>query len=212
MALAVELASRKAEVIAIDRSQTLVEQIKDQVDFALRVDATDEVALRSQQVDQVDTAVVAIGEHFESALLTTTILKNLEIPNIICRARSELHGDIFLRIGANSVIQPEIRTGEELARKLAMPHIRDLIPLEEGFTLIELVAPKRFLDKNLIELKLREEYHVNLVAIQRSLNKPDEDGIEKKVVNVPEPKDIIKEGDVLYIVGPDTALAQLPRE
>ncbi|MEZ6045165.1 MAG: NAD-binding protein [Planctomycetaceae bacterium] len=43
--LAKELSARKAEVIALDHSPTPVEQIKDEVDLAIRLDATDELAL-----------------------------------------------------------------------------------------------------------------------------------------------------------------------
>ncbi|QDU80922.1 Ktr system potassium uptake protein A [Polystyrenella longa] len=216
--LATELAARKAEVIAVDHSPTIVEQIKDNVDLAVRLDATDELALRSQKIDEVDIAIVAIGGNFESALLATTILNSLEIPQIICRARTKFHAEIFKRIGASQVIQPEKQAGEEMARKLALPHLRDLIPLEEGFSLIELDAPGSFVGKSLLELKLRETYNLNLVGI-RNMPVKDEDaedgeGIDEapRIMSVPKPHDIINSGDTLYIVGPDARLAQLPRE
>ena len=99
-----------------------------------------------------------------------------------------------------------------MARKLAIPHLRDLIPLEQGFSLIELDAPASFVGKTLIELKLRESYNLNLIAI---LGQPDAGhGLRgnRRVMNVPGPHDVIHKGDTLFIVGPDKALAQLPRE
>ncbi|MCA9041678.1 MAG: TrkA family potassium uptake protein [Planctomycetaceae bacterium] len=211
--LATELAARKAEVIAIDHSPSIVEQIKDDVDLAIRLDTTDELALRSQKIDEVEIAVVAIGGNFESALLTTTILKTMDIPRIICRARTKFHAEIFRRVGADQVIQPEKQTGEELARKLALPHLRDLIPLEEGFSLIELDAPSPFIGKNLVQLKIRETYNLNLVAIMRKAPEVSDQVEEpRRIMNVPHPHDIIHKGDTLFIVGPDTKLAQLPRE
>ncbi|MCH8829515.1 MAG: TrkA family potassium uptake protein, partial [Planctomycetes bacterium] len=132
MVLARQLAASGVEVIAIDRSQNLVNEIKDDVDVAVRLDSTDESALRSQDVHKVDVCVVAVGENFEAALLTTVIARKIGVPRVICRAQTEFHKDIFHQIGADEVIQPETQAGEQLARKLANPHIKDFISLAEG--------------------------------------------------------------------------------
>ena len=74
-ALARQLAASGSQLIAVDSNSEPVEEIKDQVPVAVRLDSTDDVALKSQNIDNVDVAVVAIGENFEAALLTTVILK-----------------------------------------------------------------------------------------------------------------------------------------
>jgi trk/ktr system potassium uptake protein len=212
--LAKQMSASGVEIIAIDNDRQLVNEIKDQVDVAVRLDSTDEAALRSQDVDKVDVCVVAIGENFEAALLTTVIAKKLGIPRVICRAQTQFHADIFRQIGADEVIQPEIQAGQYLARKLANPHIKDFIALAEGYTLIELQAPKAFVGKALQELALRGTYGVNLVAIKRSVT-TEEDGEtieETEVIGVPKASDRILQGDTLVLVGNDEALARLPKE
>jgi len=214
MTLAKLMSASGVEIIAIDIDRQLVNEIKDEVDVAVRLDSTDEVALRSQDIDKVDVCVVAIGENFEAALLTTVIAKKLGIPRVICRAQTQFHADIFRQIGADEVIQPEIQAGQYLARKLANPHIKDFIALAEGYTLIELEAPKAFVGKALQELALRGTYGVNLVAIKRS-GKIEQDGEtieDTEVIGVPKASDRIEQGDTLVLVGNDEALARLPKE
>lgn len=214
MVLARQLAASGVQVIAVDSSRLLIDEIKDAVDVAVRLDATDEAALRSQDIDKVDVCVVAIGENFEAALLTTVIAGKLGIPRVICRAQTQFHADIFRQIGADEVIQPEMQAGQELARKLANPQIEDFIALAQGYTLIELKAPKAFLGKSLQELALRGNYAVNLVAIKRTreVQSDGETVQQSEVIGVPRASDVIQPGDTLVLVGSDEALARLPKE
>ena len=214
MVLARKLAASGAQVIAIDRSDKLVNEIKDDVAVAVRLDSTDEAALASQGIDSVDVAVVSIGENFEAAVLTTMIVRKLGVSRIVCRAQTVTHGEIFRRIGADEVIQPEKQAGEQLARRLATPHLQDFISLAEGFTLIELFAPSAFQGRTLKSLELRTRYGVNLVAIKR-VNIRERDGIREEIpeiVSVPQPENVILPKDVLVLVGSDQDLAKLPRE
>lgn len=214
MALARDLQKNGAQVVAVDRSINLINEVKDDVDLAVRLDATDEAALRSQEIDKVDIGVVAIGENFEAALLTTVILKRLGVPRIVCRAQTQFHAEIFQQIGADEVIQPEMQAGRHLARNLANPHVEDFITLAEGYTLVELHAPKAFQEKTLQALGLRSKYGVNLVAIKR-LKRVQRDGetVEKReVISVPKADDRIQSDDVLVLVGSDEALSRLPKE
>ena len=214
LALSKNLGMSGAHVIAIDRNRQNIETIKEDVQVAVKLDSTDEVALKSQGVDKVDACVIAIGENFEAALLTTVIVKKLGVPKIICRAQSEFHAEIFKRIGADEVIQPETQAGEQLAHNLANPHVEDLISLAEGYTVVELASPKTFHNQTVAELALRSKYHVNLVAIKKKTTvEQDGETVEKQIIiSVPSPDDMIHDGDMLVLVGSDDALAKLPKE
>ncbi len=211
--LARELSARGAQVIAIDRNLQLINSIKDAVDVAVRLDSTDEIALLAQEFGEMDVCVVAIGENFEAALLTTVIAKKLGVPRIICRAQSELHAEIFKSIGANEVIQPELQAGEHLSRRLASPQLQDYVALAEGYTLIELLAPTAFHGQTPAQAELRSRYGVNLIAIKRPTTAgPDVEEVEYQVISVPRPDEQILADDVLVLIGSDEALAQLPKE
>ncbi|MCA9083582.1 MAG: TrkA family potassium uptake protein [Planctomycetaceae bacterium] len=212
-ALARRLSIHGAEVIAIDTDERLVEEVRDDVALAVRLNSTEEAALRSQEVDRVDCVVIAIGENFEAALLTTVICKkNLQIPHVICRAQTQFHAEIFRQIGADEVIQPEQNAGDMLGRRLAHPRINDYITLGEGFTIVEMLAPSKFAGKTVKEIDLRSTYQVNLIAIRRRTGKPDEECDGTRLINVPGPNDRIEATDILLLSGSEESLARLPQE
>lgn len=220
MALARNLSRLGAQVIAVDRNMQLVNEIKDDVDLAVRLDSTDRDALDAQDIDKVDVSVVAVGENFEASLLTTVILRKLGVPRIICRAQTSFHAEIFRQIGADEVIQPETNAGEQMARRLANPRLHDVIDLAEGYSLVETEAPQSWWGVGLKDLGLRTKFDVNLVAIKRQVAAPvqdegDESAPEKpapEIISVPRPDDLIQEGDLLMLVGSHEAIDKLPRE
>ena len=73
--LARALAASGAEVMAIDCAAELVEAVRDEVTLAVRLDSTDEEALKAQGIGKVDAAIVGIGEDFEATVLTAAVLK-----------------------------------------------------------------------------------------------------------------------------------------
>lgn len=216
MALARRLSAHRADVLAIDSDQQLVNEICDDVAIAVRLDATDEAALRSQEVDRVDTVVVAIGENFEAGLLTTAICKrHLGVPHVICRAQTRVHAEIFAQIGADEVIQPEQNAGDMLGRRLAHPRINDYIKLADGFTIVEMLAPSKFAGRTVKEIHLRPTYQVNLIAIRRKPKTLPDDPPRPDsplLISVPGPDDLIEAEDILLLAGSEESLARLPQE
>ena len=88
--LAIALAMSGAEVIAIDRNRDEIELIRDQVSHAVRLDSTDEEALKAQGIDKVDVAIIGIGQGtgrgFEASVLTVVNLRQMGVKNIYARA------------------------------------------------------------------------------------------------------------------------------
>ena len=60
--LASELTVQGNEVMAVDRTMSKVEAIKDQVTHAICMDAADPVALQSLPVKEAEAVIVSIGE------------------------------------------------------------------------------------------------------------------------------------------------------
>ena len=191
-----------AEVIAIDKDRKRIENISEDVTVAVRLDCTDEQALRSQGIDKVDTAIVGLREDFEAMVMTTVILKSMGVGQIICRSERDIHANILRRIGADVVVLPDDEAAIRWSARLTAPHIRDRLEFAPGFSLVEYEAPKEFDGLSLIELELRKKYNVNLIAINRK--------DKNKVINVPTPGTKIYQGDILWLVGSEDALAGLP--
>jgi trk system potassium uptake protein TrkA len=210
--LAIALSMSGAEVIAIDRDRVIVEDIRDQVSLAVRLDSTDEDALKSQGVDKVDAAIVGMGQGgrtFESAIMTVVSLKAMGVKQIYARAQNLTSGQVFTAVGATEIIYPEIETAQRWAYKLIAPHIGEKIDFAPGYSMASVVAPASFNEQTVMDLQLRQKYSINLVAVKR--HQPEG---EKKVnvVNVPLPDTIIYEGDTLMVAGSEKDLATLPRE
>ena len=125
--LAIALSMSGAEVVAIDKDRTIIEEIRDQVTQAVRLDSTDEDALKAQGIDKVDVAIVGMGERghaFESAILTVVNLKAMGVPLIYARSENLTAGQVFAAVGATDVVYPEIETAQRWAYKLIAPQNR----------------------------------------------------------------------------------------
>ncbi len=211
--LAIALAMSGADVIAIDKDRDIVEDIRDQVSHAVRLDSTDEEAMRAQGVDKADVAIVGMGERgraFESAILTVVNLKQMGVPQIYARAANLTAGQVFSAVGATEVIYPEIETAQRWAYRLIAPHIEEKIDFAPGYSLARVKAPASFHNKTVMDLQLRQKYNVNLVAIKRSEDNVKED--EDRVINVPMPETPVYADDILMVAGSDVDLSRLPQE
>ncbi len=205
--LAQALSASGAEVIAIDKSRQIIESIRDQVTMAIRLDSTDEQALLSQGIDDVDAAVVAIGTDFEANALTTSTLKSIGIKRVISRAGSEIRGEILRRIGADEIVFPEHESATKWVHRLLLPKLLESIEIGDGHSLVELQAPENFHNKDLRSLQLRQKYNINVVAIRRMTGKADDSGKERQEIVMPMPDTVILPGDVLWVIGPNQAIA-----
>jgi trk system potassium uptake protein TrkA len=211
--LAIALAMSGAEVIAIDKNREEIELIRDQVSLAVRLDSTDEEALKAQGVDKVDVAIIGIGqEGFESAILTVVNLRQMGVKKILARAESLVSGEVFSKVGATDVIYPEIESAQRWAYKLIAPQIGEKIDFAPGYSLARIKAPASFHGKTVMDLQLRQKYKVNLVAIKRDEHNQKKKTDSAKIINVPMPSTVVYENDILMVAGSDADLAKLPQE
>ncbi len=196
-----------AEVIAIDRTEERVKKAADVVPHVVQLDAMDEKALRDVGVQNVDTAIVSIGENIESSILVVMILKNMGIKNIIAKAVTTLHGKVLENLHVQRIVFPERDMAVRVAQSLARPSILDQLMLSEEYSIVELETPKNLLGKTLQGVQLRTKYGVNLIAIKRRVL---EKGEVKETWNVnPHPDDIMEEGDILVLIGTNEHLEKL---
>jgi trk system potassium uptake protein TrkA len=213
--LAIALAMSGAEVIAIDKNRDEIESITDQVSHAVRLDSTDDEALKSQGVDKVDVAIIGIGQGaggFESAILTVVNLRQMGIKQIYARAEDLIAGEVFSKVGATEVIYPEIESAERWAYKLIAPQIGEKIDFAEGYSLARIQAPASFNGRTVMDLQLRQKHNVNLVLIKRGENSKQTKAEKGKIINVPMPSTVVYQGDILMVAGSDADLAKLPQE
>jgi trk system potassium uptake protein TrkA len=201
--VATTLFDNGAEVLIIDNDDKKLQELRGRVSAAAKMDCTDEQSLRSVGIDEVDAVILAVGD-VETSVLTSVLLKKLGVMNIQAKVDSELHARILEIIGVNNILFPEKQVGEQLAHTLLSPNVLNYINLNSGHCIAELAVPKEFIGKTLQELNLPNEMKVHVVAIKYAEMTVTENGdniIETKINNMPTANDLIKEGDVLVLLG-----------
>lgn len=187
------------EVLAIDSNEQRIQDISSIVTHAVSADSTDEDALRALGIRNFDVVVVAIGEDIQSSILTTLILKDLGVSTIVVKAKSELHGKVLAKIGADKVVYPERDMGLRVAHHLTSPNIIDYIELSPDYSIVDLLVPDSMVGQNLKELDLRARFGCNVMAIRQ--------GDDMNIA--PHPEDRLVAGDVLVVVGRKDNLTKL---
>ncbi|MGG1312242.1 potassium channel family protein [Cohnella laeviribosi] len=193
------LAEMGYEVLAIDEDQERVQDVAHIVTHAVSADTTDEEAIRALGIRNFDVVVVAIGQNIQASILTTLILKDLGVPQIIAKAQNELHGKVLSKIGADKVVFPERDMGLRVAHHLISPNILEHIELSSDYSIVEMKVPSSIVGKSLKQLDIRVKYNCNVLAVKR-------DG-EMNIT--PRPDESLCADDVLVIVGRNEQLTRL---
>ena len=116
--VAESLIQKGCEVLAIDSEESKIQAISDIATFAVQCNATDEGALKAVSAQNVDIAVVAIGENIEASILIVQTLTEMGVKSIIAKAVTNTHGKILSNLGVSEVIYPERDAAIRLAHRL----------------------------------------------------------------------------------------------
>jgi trk system potassium uptake protein TrkA len=186
-----------------------VEEVKDDVALAVRLDASDESALADQGVGEADVLIATIGVDFEAQLLTVVYAKRIGVKRVLARASSELHARILGLVGADEILFPEEEAANRLAQRLLIPNIHSYFELAEGFSVVEIEAPKRAVGKTIGDLDFLRRYRLNLIGIRSAPAEPDG---RSRFDPVPSPDHTIDAGDLLTVVASDLDIARFMDE
>jgi len=209
--VALTLAEGGQDVLVLDSDEHRLEAVKGKVTRAVRCDATDREALRAVGVEDVDTAVVALGDKFEAGVLVTAHLKALGVGWIVARATTQVQGEILRLVGANRLVHPEIQMAEQIARGLAAHNVLEHLKIADDLNVVELRAPTSFVGKTVKDLDLRNRFGVNVITIRRRKAYVDQHGeTQHRVVSdLVAPTDVVDRDDVLVVVGSDEAVKKI---
>ncbi len=197
-AVAEELCQMDHEVLAVDNNPEQVEQVADYVTHAVCCDATNIQQLKEIGVKNFDCAVLAIGSDIGSSALVTLNLKELGVPQVICKAQNHVHRRVLERIGADHVIFPEHEMAVKLAQDLVGSSLVNYLELSQDYGLMELPLPKGWVGRSILELNVRRAYAVNIIAVRAT-------GSEDMKV-APGPDYTFQAGDRVIVVGETSAI------
>lgn len=196
-----ELADKGFEVIAVDKSKEAVQRVRDLASRAIVADGTDKEIMAQIGIQEDDTVIISFGEDLAAATLITLYLKQLKVKQIVVKAPNEEHQMILEKVGATDVIIPEKEIANKVARSLISPNVLDYLPLSEDYMIFEMAPPESFLGKTMAELQLRSLYNVMVIAVK--------DLLTDRVSTLPPANFVIKDGQVLVLVGREADIEKL---
>ncbi len=185
-ALALDLAESGSEIIAIDSNEEKVREIREVTENAFIVNNLEKKTLIETGIQNCDVAIVCIGEHMDSSILTTLNLVSLGIPKVIAKAMSAEHGVILEKLGAE-VVFPERDMAIRLASRL------------ERINVSKMVVPDKFIGKSVEDINLRKHFGLNIIAIENNDNVND--------IITPDYK--FKQNDILFLSGSKDGILEL---
>lgn len=199
MSVAKTLARQGYGVIAIDKNKEHVQEIAEDVEYAVVGDGTDPQLLSTLGLERLDAAVIAVTNDMEASIMATITVKEMGVRKVVVKAISDMHEKIVLKLGADFVVFPERFMGERTAKNLTAGSFVDLVELSPEITIAELAVKKEWIGKSLIDLSFRKEYQINVVAVK-----------EDDKINVsPEPDKPLREGQILVVIGSYKSLGRL---
>ncbi len=199
--LAVHLYRKGHDVLAVDKNPELVSAIKDDVSQAVIADATDRRTMEALDLKKMDAAVVCIGSVLSDSILASMNLKEIGVGTVYAKALSEAHSHILYRLGVTEVIFPEKDQAVSLAERLINPNMLDYLPFMEGYGIVQITPPQKFVGKSLRELNLINRFGVQVVAVKEAV--PD------RLNMIPTADYMLKDSDLIILLGPKEACEKL---
>lgn len=200
------------EVIAIDKDPIIIDSIKDYVTIAVTLDATDEHALQSQGISEVDYAVIALADDFETSIICAESLKKCGVKNIYARYQTELQMKVLALLGIKDLFNPEEKAARSMAETLSFSGMRSSFLLSDEYSVVEVTVPKRYINQTIADADLRHKYNINVITIKRpTINKDTKrvsDSKSEKILGIPHGNTILKEDDIIVLFGSQTDLAR----
>jgi len=198
-----ELADTGSEIILIDKDRERVDQYKDQVAAAYVADALNEDVLEKLVPKTIDTAIVDPGDQTEVSILVTHYLKKLGIREIIAKADSDEHEEILKLVGATRVVRPNTEAARRIAPFLVSSLVFSYLPISKELVIAEVKVPEQFYGKSLIEVDLRKQYRLNVIAYRK---------VDQEDYAFYAPEYRLQADDVLLLAGDQEDVARFTEE
>jgi len=190
-ALALELMAAGAEVLGIDGSEEIVQDLNGQLSRVVQADSTKQEVLDQLGVADFDRVVVAIGSDIESSILTTSMLLRMGVKELWAKAVSEAHALILEQLGVPHVVRPERDMGRRVAH-LVRGSMQDFLEIGDDFSLVKMKPAEALTGVPLSELEIRTRYGVTIAAVKS----PEQRWTYATAETVLEP------GDAILVTGP----------
>ena len=197
-ALATRLAQSGCELLVLDRDEEKIREMRELTDNAYVGSNLEKKTLLDTGIQNCDVAVVCIGSHIDTSILTTLNLVSMHIPTVIAKATSADHGAILEKLGAQ-VVYPERDMAVRLANRLENARMLDFVQLSEKINVTKMRVPAQLVGKTVAEADLRSRFGLNILALEH----------QGSVVETVRPEQELRKEDILYLSGSRSGITKL---
>ena len=163
--MAKELMAHNVEVLVADRNEELISQIAPDVTYAVSADLSDAGAIKELGLKNMDVVIVCMSRNLEASIMCIMGAKEEGVPQIIAKASSSRTVEIFRKIGADKIFQPEVEEGILTARKLLSSNFIDFFDLSENISIVDMLPMEDWIGKSMKQLDLRKKHGINVIAV-----------------------------------------------
>lgn len=182
-----QLSKYNCETLAIDKNMDRVEIADEYATYAMQINMKDIEDFEELSLNSYDIAIITFSD-VQTSILTALVCKENNIPMVVAKANDETHKKILTKMEVDKIISPEEDAGIKLAKSIMDKSIIEMIDLSEEYSIVELNVSKKWVDKTLGELRLRNIYGLNVLCIKNK---------SKDIVISPLPDHILGSGDIL---------------
>lgn len=168
--LAKKLIDLGNDVVAVDKNAEKIEALNTLLTDSFVGDCSNESVLKALGVNNFDVCFVCTAENFQSSLEITSMLKELGAGFVVATAKRDRQADLLKKIGADDVIYPEKQIAEKTGIRYNAKNIVDLIQISDEYAIYEIPVPKAWIGKTIIEVNVRKNHKVNIIAIKNNDN------------------------------------------
>lgn len=215
--LAEMLTQQGHEVIGVDNDIETIEGIKDKITQAICMDCRQQSSVKNLPLKDADIVIVTIGEDEGANLLTTALMKKMNVARLISRSVSPIHETILEAMGITEIVRPEEEAAGRWARKLTTAGIVDSYELTEQYGIIKAKVPARFAGKTIFEIGFNKIYNVIVLAIMKDTREKNILGILRKesklkIEGIATADTVLNEGDIMVLYGHNDDIKKLLKE
>lgn len=170
MAVAKELVSNGAEVLAVDTDEELVNAASAEIPYCKCADITEAEVIRQLGIANIDVVIIAMASNLKASVMATMLCKEIGVKTVIAKCATDLDRKILSKVGADRVVFPESESGIRLAKNLISSGFMDIMELSKDVSMVEVTVRPEWVGKTLMELNLRKKYSINVVAVIEDKN------------------------------------------
>ncbi len=206
------LNERDADIIVMDRDPAVVSQMKSEgFKYAVHIDNLDPSSL-AKFVKPEDVVILAMGDAFESNILTIEMLREIGVKSIYSRATKDIQYKVLEKMDITEILFPEKQEGRRFALKLLNWDIHFIDEFAVDIYLAEVPITEKLVGKTIVELEIRSRYNVNIIGLKSTIQGPENRREKERMNYVGFEKTVLQEGHSLLVIGKEDDLEELIRD